>query len=254
MANEPIDVSDGTDRAGLRPARLLAISLPLLALAAGFVALGNWQLRRAAEHDELTRQFAAAGRAEPLAKLPAGGYDPALRYRRVALEGRYVPGVQVLLDNMTLDGKVGYEVLTAFEPSTGGPAVAVNRGWVPASPDRSRLPDAAVDAGPRAIIGRIDRLPAPALRLGTAEPVAGALRVMSFPEIPELERALGRELAPFQLLLDPAAPAGYVRNWKPAAGVSSRRNRIYAGQWYLLAAVAIGGGIALLLRGKRGDP
>jgi surfeit locus 1 family protein len=229
-------------------AALILAGLALIGLAVGFTGLGNWQLRRAAERDALTAQFADAAKLPALEVPPTNGEAAESRYRRLQLTGRYVPGVQVLLDNMTHDGVAGYEVLTPFRPMAGGPAVVVNRGWIPADPNRAELPAIAVGAEPRTVRGRIDRLPVPALRLAAPEPAPEAVRVMSFPTIAELEHELGLELAPFQLRLDADAADGYLRDFEPATGMSSRRNRVYAGQWYLMAAGALVAGLALLVR------
>jgi surfeit locus 1 family protein len=150
------------------------------------------------------------------------------------------------LDNMTQAGVAGYQVLTPFVPAAGGPAIVVNRGWVPASPYRSELPEVAVEGNERALHGRIDKLPVPALRLG-GDDGAGptALRVLSFPRHEDLERALGRSLVPYQILLDAAEPDGYVRVWAPRREPA---HLAYAGQWFALAAATAGGAFFVAVR------
>jgi cytochrome oxidase assembly protein ShyY1 len=53
----------------------------------------------------------------------------------------------------------------------------------------------------------------------------------------ELAVDLGRELAPRQVLLDPAVPDGYVRDWV-VPGTPADRHLGYAVQWFAFAAVA----------------
>ena len=53
----------------------------------------------------------------------------------------------------------------------------------------------------------------------------------------ELSAALGRELAPRQVLLDPAVPDGYVRDWV-VPGTTPDRHLGYAVQWFAFAALA----------------
>ena len=53
----------------------------------------------------------------------------------------------------------------------------------------------------------------------------------------ELSIALGIELAPRQVLLDPAVPDGYVRAWV-LPGTAADQNLSYAVQWFAFAAMA----------------
>jgi surfeit locus 1 family protein len=179
------------------------------------------------------------------------------RYRRVELTGHYDTQAQVLLDNSTHEGLVGYQVVTPFIAAGADRAVAVNRGWVPASPDRTVLPEVAVDSSERILRARIDRLPVPALRLGQdARVPAGHLHVLSFPQHSDLERALDRPLFSYVLLLEDGEADGYRRDWGPP-GPGAERNLAYAGQWFLLAAVSLLAGLGIPLRrafvGRRGS-
>lgn len=233
----------------MRASVLTAIAA-LLAIA--FAALGVWQLRRAAEQDAHSQRFIAGAALPALDVLPAGSALEELRYRRVTLAGRYVPHVQVLLDNMTRDGVAGYEVLTLFAPAGGGTSLVVNRGWLAASPDRRHLPDIDVAAEERLVHARIGSLPVPALRLDddAAAFAPGPVHVMSFPRHADLERVTGLALLPYQLLLDASEADGYLRAWAPR-GLRADRNRAYAAQWFLLAAAAAAGGIWAAVGGLR---
>jgi surfeit locus 1 family protein len=74
--------------------------------------------------------------------------------------------------------------------------------------------------------------------------------VLSFPDFDDIEAALGEEVHRFQLLLDPAAPEGYVRDWAPPADRADR-NLAYAVQWFGLAALAFVIAVGAALRGLR---
>jgi cytochrome oxidase assembly protein ShyY1 len=54
-------------------------------------------------------------------------------------------------------------------------------------------------------------------------------------------------LLDYQLLLDDAAPDGYARNWR-APGLEPERHLSYAGQWFLLAAGALGAGVTIAFK------
>jgi len=211
----------------------------LLVLGGLFAALGVWQLRRAETSRATFAAFAARTATTPLAALPNAVGD-AERFRRVEVYGEYIPEPQFLLDNMLHEGAAGYHVLTALRVAGSGEHVLVNRGWLPTGGDRRVLPNVAVDSAPRRVVGRIERLPRPGLRLGGAEPyVPGAATVvLQYPTADEIERDLGEAVLDYQLLLEPAEPAGFVREWR-APGMQPERHLAYAGQWLLLAVGAV---------------
>lgn len=219
-------------------ARFRPAPLPTLAAALLFPALvwlGFWQLDRAGEKRALSSAFEQAS-GRPLELQEATAED---LYRRVRVSGRYDSERQFLIDNMVHQGRNGFYVLTPLTPAGGGSTLLVNRGWVPQDPARRQLPEIAVAQTPRELGGRVGRLPAAGLRLG--ETRAGAVSwpsVRQFPEIAELEQALGTKLRPWVLLLDPAAPGGYLREWRPPA-LGPERHLGYALQWFALAATLL---------------
>jgi surfeit locus 1 family protein len=237
-----------------RPAGLrdLVAALALLALAVAFVSFGNWQWRRAAESRATAESFAAAAAAEPLTELPSEPLEDAVRFRRLVATGHFVADRQVLLDNIVHDEAVGYDVLTPFAPAGGGPWLLVNRGWVAAPPDRSVLPSVTVDAAERTLVGRLERLPRPGLRLGAGAPVTASSWpvVLSYPTAATLAELLEKPVHDFELLLDQGEPDGYLRDWR-APGLAPERHIVYAGQWWLFAAGAAAASVALLWRLRR---
>lgn len=218
-----------------------------------FVGLGRWQWHRAGEKRALAAAF-AAGQAAPATALAGRGLAGLPRYARLQLEGRYDARHQFLLDNVLRDGHPGYEVLTPLRLADGR-WLLVNRGWI-ALPTKGRdaLPRITLDdSEPRALSGRVDDLPAPALAAGRTLPepfpgtaeeapdrAAGWPRRTSYPASADLAAALGHALEPRQLLLDEAVPGGYRRDWKPAsAGFGPERHIAYALQWWGFAALAL---------------
>jgi surfeit locus 1 family protein len=196
---------------------------------------GFWQLRRAEEKRELFASFDAGIATAPLPLPATVGQIASLRYRVIHTAGRYDPAHQVLLDARTRGGQVGYEVLTPL--IAPGQTVLVNRGWVPANPDRNRLPDVAVTDGERSVTGFLDRLPRAAITAGRAaqDSVPRWPLRMLFPTAAELSAALGYTVPDYQLLLAPAEPDGYLRNWRPAV-MKPEQHLAYAVQWFALAA------------------
>ena len=194
----------------------------MLAVVVLCVSLGRWQWQRAQQKRALAEQFAAGDAAA----LEAGPDELALlpRYARVHLHGRYDPAHQFLLDNMSHAGLPGYQVLTPLHLA-GGATVLVNRGWIAWTGSRRQLPDVQFDPGPsQSPAGRLDALPVAGLALGHVAPAAGAdwPKLAAFPTMADLSAALGAPLLDRQLLLDPAEPFGYLRDWHPG-GISAGR-------------------------------
>ena len=228
----------------------------LLAFAALFAALGAWQLRRADENRALAAQFAAGASAAPLPELPPA-LTEANRFRRVEVRGAFLSEPQFLLDNMLHDGMAGYQVLTLLRVEGTRRRLVVNRGWVAGGLDRNVLPAVSAPTEARTLVGRIERLPRPGIRLGaTATPTTGpvtSVAVVQYPTMDELAAQTGESLFEYQLLLDPEEPDGYVREWQ-APGISPERNLMYAGQWLLLAAGAFGAAVTIAIRSMRRRP
>lgn len=225
-----------------RPPRRLVPTILIIPLLALLVWLGTWQVHRAEEKRLQTAAFESGGLVA--SSLPA---TPA-RYARVRLEGHYLPEKQVLLDNMTHAGRVGFRVLTPFS-MTGGATVLIDRGWVPLGASRAQLPDVTVEAGSRLVIGRLDEFP----RAGIDPPPGGGSgwpMVLNYPSLATLEQAVGFPLYPRLVLLDATAKDGYLRDWQPT-GLSYERHLGYAAQWYALAATLAVLYLVVALRKRR---
>lgn len=209
-------------------------------LVAAFVSLGWWQVGRAQEKRAMMDSFEQG--AVTSVVLDGAVIDELPRYQHVSAEGEYEPAQQILLDNMpSSTGRPGYRVLTPLQRGTAGRILLVDRGWVPLGATRQQTPAVAVDAGPRTVAGRLDVLPAPGLRVGTAQAPGetGWPRVLNFPTQADVEAALGQPVESRILLLDASSPDGYQRNWRPSVGFPSERHLGYAIQWFALAVTLI---------------
>jgi surfeit locus 1 family protein len=214
-----------------------AVALTLACAGIG-VQAGLWQLDRAGEKRAMLARFDTASAAAANPELIADAQAPARRYERLRLSGRYDGSHQVLLDNLSFEGRPGYQVLTPL--STPGGTVLVNRGWVPADGNRTVLPDIQVSSQVREVTGRIDWLPRPGIELTTATLPKDARwpRRLLFPTSQQISAQLGLPLRDYQLLLDPDAADGYVREWHPG-GMGPERHTAYAVQWFGLALTVV---------------
>jgi surfeit locus 1 family protein len=228
------------------------MTLLTAAAVVAFMNLGRWQWNKGNLRAKEAAEFAqGAGTAEPLA---GRGLGEVPRFQRVSVQGRFDPAHQFLLDNRTNEGRPGYEVLTPLDRGAGERVILVDRGWVPFTGFRDRLPDVSI-AGDRSIevTGRVDELPVEGLASGHAAPDEKAPwpKVTSYPTPMELAQALGHAVESRILLLDANAPDGYVRAWQPP-GLTAERHWSYGVQWYAFAVLAVALWLILgFRRGKR---
>lgn len=214
------------------------MTLLTLAVCALFVRLGVWQWHRWQAADATWTRFARG--ADVLEPLGSRGLGEVARFQRVSVTGTLDAAHQFLLDNRSYRGTPGYEVLTPLRRADGR-VLLIDRGWVPFTGSRARLPDVSLaPPGPLTLSGRAADLPSAGLSSGRAAPAAADPwpKVTSFPRLAELAAALGTPLEPRILLLDPGAPFGLVRDWQPP-GLPPLRHLSYALQWWCFAALAV---------------
>ena len=208
-------------------------SLAAIGFVALFIALGNWQARRAEEKLEAGRLADEAARG-PALQVPAVRVDAiGFERRRVAARGTFVARDTFFLDNKVLRGTAGYEVVTPLKPEGPGAVVLVDRGWIAAG-DRSKLPEVATPEGVRTIEGLAAVPSTRFLELG-ADVDTGKVRQNLV--LAREEKRLGLTLQPFVIQQTSDAADGLARVWgRPDTGAD--RNRSYALQWYSFAALA----------------
>ena len=206
-----------------------------MGVAAG-LALGAWQLSRAAQknalHDALEQHKtlpALSGR-----ELAVAGNPAALAWRPVRLQGRWLPGHTVFLDNRQMHGKPGFDVLTPLRIEGTDAAVVVQRGWVQRNfIDRTRLPPIDTPAGVVELSGLIAPPPPKLYAFSAAE--SGPIRQNL--DLGEFRARTGLPLLT-TLSVQQAGPAseGLLREWtQPGSGVEKHYG--YAFQWFALSAL-----------------
>jgi surfeit locus 1 family protein len=126
--------------------RWWGVSLAVLVISLGLARLGIWQLDRLAERRARSATLEARLAAPPLLLSRTGltgqgvrdgggalpDLDP-LAYRRVVLRGSFDYAREVALVNQVRQGQLGFHLLTPLVLEGEGPAVLVDRGWVPAA-------------------------------------------------------------------------------------------------------------------------
>lgn len=185
-----------TAQAAKRPRGRFAVTvlaLTFLAMFAGLIALGVWQIQRRAWKLDLIQRVEARVHAPPgAAPGPAdwaGVSADRDEYRRVELRGRYLPQPAARVQAVTELGP-GFWLLQGFRTDDGA-VVLVNRGYVP---DERRAAEAAQAPADTRVTGL--------LRL--SEPGGGFLRKNA----PAQDRWYSRDVAAIAARqgLQPVAP------------------------------------------------
>ena len=215
-------------------------TIPFLAtvvLVALGIALGNWQVRRAAEKTALQARLTQRAALAPLA-LDGKPVDPAaIEYRHVIVTGEFVPNWPLFLDNRPLEGRTGFVLLMPFRIAESDAVVLVARGWLPRDPAvHDRVPHVDTPAGRTTIEGLAVLHPARVMELGKAPPPTPGAIVQNV-DAAGFAKASGLRTLP--VLVEQTSPDGTapIRTW-PAPAVDVDRHKGYAFQWYALAAMA----------------
>ncbi|WP_232475936.1 SURF1 family protein [Flavisphingomonas formosensis] len=221
--------------------RLIFITLAALLIAAGFVALGVWQLHRLAWKEALIARVEARVHATAVAPPGPAAWPmvDAMRdeYRRVAATGAYLPGEDTLVRAVTDEGR-GFWVMTPFD--TGGFRIFVNRGFVPDGTPRTAF---AAPAGPVRVVGLVRM----------SEPGGGFLHAND----PAADRWYSRDVAAIAAHRRLGAVAPYFVDADRGQGgalpvggltvIAFRNSHLqYALTWFALAIMTLGGYIIVM--------
>ena len=208
---------------------------PTLATAVGVaitLALGIWQLDRAAQKRDLKARFETQAAQPPIhvggEALSAEGMD----MRPVEARGVFEPAHAVFIDNRIHRGVPGYHVVMPLKVEGAQRYVLVNRGWIARPALRSELPAVRTPTAPVTISGTAV-VPKPAAFERMDRVVEG--RIWQNLTIPRYVSATPIAVQPFVVRQDSALDDGLVRAW-PAPDFGIEKHYGYAFQWFGLAA------------------
>jgi surfeit locus 1 family protein len=221
----------GKVRLQLVPSIAYLLLLPIL------LALANWQYDRAQQKQQLLAAIEKNSAAESiyiddLAIIAM----PKSRYKKIQLTGKYDQQHQFLLDNQIHEGKAGYFVITPLILENSQQIVLVNRGWLPANPDRTVLPSVAIHSEVTKVAGRINQFPSLGIKLPGSELTSATWpSVIQVIDAEIISKKLAHPVQPFQVELDGDQPDGYKRDWQTAKDMLPEQHIAYAIQWLALA-------------------
>jgi surfeit locus 1 family protein len=218
----------------------------LLVAAAGFARLGVWQLDRLRERRAANRRTAAA-RAEPPAVMPPVPADGAgLVERRIVARGRYDHAHEIIIRGDVLQGVPGVRIVTPLLLGDGGPAMLVDRGFLPA-PDAITVDTrGSEEPGERTVRGI--GLPVPA---GPGEPIEHEGRsTWRRLDLRALRGRLPYPVLPVYIKQSPDSALPSFPRREDLPPMDDGPHLSYAVQWFLFAGMAVA--FALLVVGRRG--
>lgn len=197
-------------------------------------SLGNWQLSRAKQKEQLLKTYQRRLQHEPLfvQQLQA---SQDLRFYRMRLSGYFDEQHTFLLDNKIYNKQVGYEVYTPFIPIHSKQFILVDRGFIPLTKNRQTPPQIKSLSGVQNITGLLN-LPPTYVSFGSivdSKNMGWPLRI-EYVHLQQLSNLLGHTLFPYVLILDPNSQAAYPNKWEIVV-MPPEKHRAYALQWFALA-------------------
>jgi surfeit locus 1 family protein len=234
-------------RAQLMSSTARRVTMAVLLLAAvGFARLGFWQLSRLRERRALNVAILAARAAPPVALTAGSTRADTLGEHHVTAKGRYDRAHEIILRGEALDGVPGVRVVTPLLLGEAGPAVLVDRGFLPAPDAVSADLQGTDEPGDQNVAGVA--LP---VGPGPGEPVSHSGRTTwRRLDLEALRRRLPYPVLPVYIQQSPnnSLPK-FPRRLEPAP-VDEGPHLSYAIQWFLFAGLAAA--FAVLVVGREG--
>ncbi len=215
--------------------RTAAFALLLVPL---FCALGSWQLGRADEKRAIAERWERQRQQPPVPIEQLATDDDTLAYRRVRLQGEFLPGRDFLLDNRIREGRYGVELLSPLRLASGG-LVLVNRGWLAGDPYRRELPEIPALVGEQDLLGHVYVPPGEDFTLGELAGDDRWPRLLQAVEPGAMGTMLGETVWPYTVRVDADGPAALLADW-PLVNVQPEKHEAYAAQWFVMAFVLAG--------------
>lgn len=217
------------------------LTLLVLLLLPVLLRLGFWQLSREAEKRELQALY-----EQRLGSVPVSieNLNPQadLQYQPVLLQGSFDNERYFLLDNRIHRGRVGFEAIVPFV-TRQGLLVFVNRGWLPSTGDRTRLPVVDPAPGELRLEGNVYVPLGEALVLGESRPGTTWPKLIQEADsaaalAAQWDASTGVAVFPWTVRLAEGSPAVLERNWT-VVNTGPEKHRGYAVQWFAMALALV---------------
>ena len=202
-----------------------------------FAGLGAWQVSRGLEKRATQHAY-----KDEFSFTSWEHGDTVRPYQRLSVAGQFDSDRQIILENIILNSRYGYYIITPLRLSEDAPLLLVNRGWIEKAPQGEGLNHSTLDVltDPVSIRGRVGSLPRPGYKMGDAiSSTTGWPKYAVYPSADEVATALGAPVQPFILLLNHEEQHGFYRHWVPTE-FGPGKHFGYALQWFAMGAVLAG--------------
>jgi cytochrome oxidase assembly protein ShyY1 len=223
-----------------------------LVLLCLFISLSVWQQQRAIKKKILfakisafktlshTKDLTLPQLVNDFQQLGQGISDA-----RLVVNGHFLNMPLLYLDNKSVHGVSGYQLLAFFAVNNSDTRLLVNLGWHPLMNQRREpLPTLQLQTGPTQLVGRVYAPQEGAFHLGNQMIEANSR--LQWIDIPRLSQEKQLLLYPFLLRLISSTPevsqVALNRNWpdRETVGITPEKHFGYALQWALFALILIG--------------
>ncbi len=219
-------------------ARFWLLTAAAVLVAGVTFSLGQWQMRRAAQKQNLQLAIDAQSNQATLTALDLA--DPNILkdavHRRATLKGVWRAEHTVFLDNRQMNGRTGLIAITPLVLEGTGQTILVQRGWALRNfADRTVLPVIQTPAEAVTVSGRIAPPPSKLYEFKGAD--TGRLRQNI--DVQAFSREISLPLLAVSMVQFAPANEGLLRDWAaPNVGVDKHHG--YAFQWFGLCALVVG--------------
>jgi len=229
--------------------RWITLALVVVVFGVACVELGLWQLRRLDQRKTLNAAISSHMHmaVQPIETALGQDVNQAL-YRRVSATGRYDVSQEVLLSGRAVNDRPGNDVLTPLKLSDGR-ALIVNRGFVPLNINTPGAPQTRPPIGEVTITGIL--LPTEEKGLFGQTIPGGHLSTIVRIDIQRIREQIPYAVVPVYMLLATQQPAEVGSLPQPESytpDLSNGPHLSYAIQWFLFAAIAVIGYLAIAWR------
>lgn len=231
-----VDMPESVVKKALRFTPDLKATVLALLLLPGLIALGFWQLDRAEQKRHLKQLFEQRQNA-PAVAIQQLDSQADLRYQPVFMRGHFIAEKNYLLDNKIYKGRVGYELISVFQPAASKSWLLINRGWIAGDPSRQKLPQIAPLSGTLELKGEV-YVPLGKMMVLAETAEQGWPRVIQQLDMARISQQLQHPVFPYTIRLAEDQPGVKQRNW-PVVNVQPEKHTGYAVQWFAMAVTVV---------------
>jgi len=194
--------------------------------------MGFWQLQRANEKVTILENWASQQHGQAIEPKNINTQN-IINEPQVEFIGSFDTQNYWLQEGKIINGKAGYLVLMRAHTNKGL-NILVNRGWVPANPDRSILPTIPTTSNIQYIHGRA-RIPsqAPMTKESQNPLKTWPHRILEI-EVDLMSQQAGVPLSSFIVDLSEDSPSAFLVT-KRRLNMTPEKHRGYAFQWFMMA-------------------